>query len=480
MTTERLFPHNLEAERGVLGSIIIDPEAVVLVADFLSSEDFYRDAHRTLYGVIMQLYDQRTPADFITICDVLEQQHKLEEVGGASSISSLINEVPTSGNAVYYGRIVSRTALLRRLIEAGGQIVAQAYEDSEEDAALTLERAEQLIFEISQRYSSGTATASHVRELLAGYMDRLDQLHEHRGTILGVPTGFVDLDRLLGGLQRSDLILLAGRPGLGKTGLALSMAYQTASRHRRKVGIFSLEMSKEQLIQRLLAIGSGVDQQRLRTGWIEDHEWERVTATMGTLSEADIWIDDTSTISTIQLRSKARRWILEHGLDLIVVDYLQLMQASTSDGRSRENRVQEVSAISRALKGLARELNIPVLALAQLSRAVENRASKVPQLSDLRESGSLEADSDVLLFIYRDDAYNPASGRPNTADIIIAKHRNGPVGEVCLAFDKPQARFRDIPVHASSEERASTPGWQDEQDEEQDDEITLEDDEEDL
>ena len=358
--------------------------------------------------------------------------------------------------------------------------MAQAYDDLEEDAALTLERAEQIIFEISQRYSSSTATASHVRELLAAYMDRLDQLHEHRGTILGVPTGFADLDRLLGGLQRSDLILLAGRPGLGKTGLALSIAYQAASRYQRKVGIFSLEMSKEQLIQRLLAIGSGVDQQRLRTGWIEDNEWERVTATMGTLSEADIWIDDTSTISTIQLRSKARRWILEHGLDLIVVDYLQLMQASSSDGRSRENRVQEVSAISRALKGLARELNIPVLALAQLSRAVENRASKVPQLSDLRESGSLEADSDVVLFIYRDDAYNPASERPNTADIIIAKHRNGPVGEVCLAFDKPQARFRDIPVSVPNEESASTPGWQDEQEEDQDDEITLEDDEEDL
>src|SRR5712692_5665678 len=468
MSIERSFPCNIEAECGVLGSIIIDPEAVVLVADFLSSDDFYRDAHRTLYGVIMQLYDQRTAADFITICDQLTQQDRLEEVGGASYITSLINRVPTSGNAVYYGRIVSRTALLRRLIAAGGLIVAQAYEDSEEDAALTLERAEQLIFEISQRYSSSTATASHVRELLATYMERLDQLHEHRGTILGVPTGFADLDRLLGGLQRSDLILLAGRPGLGKTGLALSMAYQAASSHQRKVGIFSLEMSKEQLIQRLLAIGSGVDQQRLRTGWIEDHEWERVTAAMGTLSEADIWIDDTSTISTIQLRSKARRWMLEHGLDLIVVDYLQLMQASSSDGRKQENRVQEVSAISRALKGLARELSIPVLALAQLSRAVEQRASKVPQLSDLRESGSLEADSDIVLFIYRDDAYNPGSGRPNTADIIIAKHRNGPVGDVCLAFEKQQTRFRDLPVRRpSSEDTESDPEWpEDEEDEE--------------
>ena len=477
MSIERAFPSNIEAECGVLGSIIIDPEAVVLVADFLSSEDFYRDANRTLYGIIMQLYDQRTSADFITICDVLEQQGKLEEVGGAWYITSLINQVPTSGNAVYYGRIVSRTALLRRLIAAGGQIVAQAYDDLEEDAALTLERAEQIIFEISQRYSGSSQAASHVRELLAAYMERTDQMHLRRGAILGVPTGFTDLDRLLGGLQRSDLVLLAARPGLGKTGFALSIAYQAASQHQRKVGIFSLEMSKEQLIGRLLSIGSGVDQQRLRTGWIEDGEWERVTAAMATLSEADIWIDDTSTLSTIQLRSKARRWMLEHSLDLIIVDYLQLMQASSSDGRKHENRVQEVSAISRALKGLARELDIPVLALAQLSRAVEQRASKVPQLSDLRESGSLEMDSDIVMFIYRDDAYNPASSRPNTADIIVAKHRNGPVGEVCLAFDKPQARFRDIPMRVTS---SDDPEWPDTLEDEEDEEIELGDDDEDL
>ncbi len=468
MTTERQFPHSIEAECGVLGSIIIDPEAVVLVADFLTLDDFYRDAHRTLYGIIIQLYDQRMPADFITMCDVLEQQGKLEDIGGASYISSLINNVPTSGNAVYYGCIVSRTALLRRLITAGGQIVAQAYEDSEIDAGLTLERAEQLIFEISERYSSSTATASHVRELLAAYMNRLDQLHEHRGAVLGVPTGFGEMDRLLSGLQRSDLIILAARPSLGKTALALNIAYNAAVRLQRKVGIFSLEMSKEQLIQRLLAIGSGVDQQRLRTGWIEDNEWERIVSAIGTLSEADIWIDDTSAISTIQLRSKARRWMLEHELDLIIVDYLQLMQASLSDGRKQENRVQEVSAISRALKGLARELNIPVLALAQLSRGVENRAVKVPQLSDLRESGSLEADADVVLFIYRDDVYNPASQRPNTADIIIAKHRNGPVGEVCLAFDKSQTRFHDMPVGSTGEAQpAGAAQWQ------EDDEIIL-------
>lgn len=456
-TIERSFPQNIEAECAVLGSIMIDPDAIVLVADFLSSEDFYRDAHRTLYGVIVQLYDQRIPADFITVCDELERHKSLEEIGGAAYITSLINHVPTSANVVYYGRIVSRTALLRRLIHAGGAIVARAFEESEEDAALTLEKAEQRIFEISQQYHASSATSSHVRELLASYMQRLDEVHAHRGTVIGVPTGFTDLDRLLGGLQRSDFIVVAGRPAMGKSSFALSIVHNAAKLHQQKVGIFSLEMSKEQLIQRLVAMEAGVDQYRLRTGWIEDQEWERITDAMGAIAQMDIWIDDTSSISTIQLRSKARRWILEHGLDLIVVDYLQLMQASTTNGRKIENRTQEVGLISRALKGLARELNIPVLALAQLSRAVENRAVKVPQLSDLRESGSIEADSDVVLFLYRDDVYDPESQRPNTADILVAKHRNGAVGEVVLSFDKQQTRFRDMVVSM----------------EEQDDELTL-------
>jgi replicative DNA helicase len=451
MVTERSLPQNIDAECGVLGSLLIDPEAVVLVASFLSSEDFYRDAHRTLYEVIIQLHEHRIPADYITVCDMLEQQNKLEDMGGASYITSLINCVPTSGNVEYYGYIVSRTALLRRLIAAGGQIVTQAYEDDEQSAALTLERAEQIIFEISQRHNSSIGNSSHVRDLLATYIERLDQTHAQRGTVVGVPTGFTDLDRLLGGLQRSDFLVLAGRPGTGKSSLALSIAHNAARLHRRKVGFFSLEMSKEQIIQRLLAMDSGVDQQRLRTGWVEDDEWERIMASTAAIAETDIWIDDTSSISTIQLRSKARRWILEHGIDLIIIDYLQLLQASTSNRQRFENRTQEVGMISRSLKGLARELNIPILALAQLSRAVESRSSKIPQLSDLRESGSIEADADVVMFIYRDDVYNPASERPNTADIIIAKHRNGPVGEVTLAFDKSQTRFRDIIVSPGEE-----------------------------
>jgi replicative DNA helicase len=287
-------------------------------------------------------------------------------------------------------------------------------------------------------------------ELLSDYMEKLDQLHERRGTIVGVPTGFTDLDRLTGGLQRSDLIILAARPAVGKTSLSLSLAHNVALKYQHSVAIFSLEMSKEQLVQRFLSMEAGIDQHRLRTGWIEDDEWERIMYAMSQLSQANIWIDDTPGISTVEMRSKARRLLAEHGIDLIIVDYLQLMQSEIG-GRRNENRVQEVSEISRNLKGLARELNIPVLALAQLSRTVESRQSKVPQLSDLRESGSIEQDADIVMFIYRDDVYNPDSERKNIADIIVAKHRNGPVGEVSLYFQASQTRFHDLEVSPPAE-----------------------------
>ena len=439
---EKLLPQNIEAECGVLGSIIIDPEAIVQVADFLFAEDFYRDAHRTIYEVILQLYEQHEPADFITICDELERHNKLEDVGGASYITSLINQVPTSGNVEYYGHIVERTSILRRLIHAAGQIAAIAYEEG--DADIALDKAEQLIFNISQKHAR--SDFSPLRDLLSEYMNKLDQLHERRGTIVGVPTGFTDLDRLTGGLQKSDLIILAARPAVGKTSMSLSLAHNAAIKHQQSIAVFSLEMSKEQLVQRLLSMDAGIDQQRLRTGWIEDDEWDRIVYSMGTLAEANIWIDDTAGISTVEMRSKARRLHAQHGIDLIVVDYLQLMQATIGNKRN-ENRVQEISEVSRSLKALARELNVPVLALAQLSRAVESRQSKVPQLSDLRESGSLEQDSDVVMFIYRDDVYNPESERKNIADIIVAKHRNGPVGEVSLYFQASQTRFRDLELN---------------------------------
>ena len=397
---EKLLPQNIEAECGVLGSIIIDPEAIVQVADFLLPEDFYRDAHRIIYQTIIQLYEQHEPADYITICDELERTNKLEEVGGASYITSLINQVPTSGNVEYYGRIVERTAILRRLIHAAGQIAAIAYEEG--DASVALDKAEQLIFAISQRHAR--ADFSALRDLLSDYMSKLDQLHEHRGTIVGVPTGFTDLDRLTGGLQRSDLIILAARPAVGKTSLGLSMAHNSAIKHGQSVAIFSLEMSKEQLVQRLLSMDAGIDQQRLRTGWIEDEEWDRIIYAMGTLSEANIWIDDTPGISTMEMRSKARRLQAEHNIDLIIVDYLQLMQSSVG-GKRNENRVMEISEISRNLKGLARELDVPVMALAQLSRQVESRQSKVPQLSDLRESGCLAGET--LVYLPDEGIYRP-------------------------------------------------------------------------
>ena len=397
---EKLLPQNIEAECGVLGSIIIDPDAIVQVADFLLSEDFYRDAHRIIYQTIIQLYEQHEPADYITICDELERHGKLEEVGGASYITSLINQVPTSGNVEYYGRIVERTAILRRLIHAAGQIAAIAYEDG--DADIALDKAEQLIFAISQRHAR--ADFSALRDLLSDYMSKLDQLHERRGTIVGVPTGFTDLDRLTGGLQRSDLIILAARPAIGKTSLGLSIAHNSAVKHGQSVAIFSLEMSKEQLVQRLLSMDAGIDQQRLRTGWIEDEEWDRIIYAMGTLSEANIWIDDTPGISTMEMRSKARRLQAEHSVDLIIVDYLQLMQSSVG-GKRNENRVQEISEISRNLKGLARELNVPVMALAQLSRQVESRQSKIPQLSDLRESGCIAGET--LVYLPDEGIYRP-------------------------------------------------------------------------
>ena len=397
---EKLLPQNIEAECGVLGSIIIDPEAIVQVSDFLRADDYYRDTHRTIYEVILQLYEEHEPADFITICDELERRNKLEEVGGASYITSLINQVPTSGNVEFYARIVERTAILRRLIHAAGQIAAIAYEEG--DADIALDKAEQLIFNISQRHAR--SDFAHMRDILAEYMNKLDQLHERRGTIVGVPTGFTDLDRLTGGLQKSDLIVLAARPGIGKTSLALSIAHNSALKYQNSIAVFSLEMSKDQLGQRLLSMDAGIDQQRLRTGVIEDDEWDRIVYAMDTLSEANIWIDDTAGISIMEMRSKARRLQAEHGIDLIIVDYLQLMQA-TIGGKRNENRVQEISEISRSLKGLARELNIPVLALAQLSRAVESRQSKVPQLSDLRESGCLTGEA--LVYLPETGTYKP-------------------------------------------------------------------------
>lgn len=439
---EKMLPQNIEAEQGVLGSMIIDPEAISLVADFLRAEDFYRDAHRTLYEVILFLYNRREMADFITICDVLERREQLEDAGGRGYITLLMNQVPTSGNVVSYGRIVQRTATLRSLIRASSEIVALAYE-SEDDADTVVERAEQLIFEISQRALSMNGESS-LAQLMTGYMAKLDLLSQRRGQIVGVPSGFTDLDRLTGGFRKSDLIVLAARPAIGKTSCALSIAHQAAMRYKQRIGIFSLEMSQEQLVERLMAIETGINLQRLNMGYVEDDEWETVIKAIGALSEATIRVDGTSVLSPAQMRSRARRWVQEEGIDLIIVDYMQLMQPNDDTKRKQESRVQVIDEISRGLKLLARELNIPILVLAQLSRAVEQRQSKIPQLSDLRESGGIENNADIVMFIYRDEVYNPDTDRKGVADILVAKHRNGPVGQIVLKFEPQTTRFRNL------------------------------------
>ncbi|GHO94819.1 replicative DNA helicase [Reticulibacter mediterranei] len=441
---ERALPFSIEAEEGVLGSLLIDPDALDLVMDLLSADDFYRDAHRTLYETILTLAARRELADFITLCNELERGGKLKAMGGRAFISSLVNVVPTSGNIEYYGRIVALKALARRLIHVAGQIAGAAYTDEEH----ALETAEQLIFALGQ--SRLTSEFSHISTIIEECMEGLQALHERQEKVIGVPTGFHHLDFPLGGLHPSDLIILAARPAVGKTSFALSVASNAAYQSDRHVAVFSLEMSKKQLGMRLVSMTSQIDQQRLRTGWIMDEEWEQVISAMNALSSGHLWIDDTPALSVPALRSKARRLHTQHPLDLIVVDYLQLMHAA-SDKRS-QNREQEIAEISRGLKAIAKELQVPVLALAQLSRAVESRRNKFPQLSDLRESGAIENDADVVLFIYREELYDPENIEARgTADIIIAKHRNGPVGTIRLGFDAARTRFHTLELSSSDE-----------------------------
>ncbi|NLE76327.1 MAG: replicative DNA helicase [Chloroflexi bacterium] len=435
-TLERLLPQNLEAEEAVLGSLLIDPDAVIQVAPFLQPEDFHREKNAWVYQAILDLHERREPPDFVTVCDELDRRSQLDEVGGRAYITSLINAVPTSIHVEYYGRIVERTATLRRLIQAAGQIVQMAYDESK-DVRDVVDRAEQLIFSVSQRQIRRDLTP--IRQILTDYSHRIDELYRHQTEFIGIPTGFVDLDHLLGGMQRSDLLIIAARPGVGKTSLALAMAENAAMRHGVRVAIFSLEMSSEQLVARLIASQTGINSQLLRTGKFSDDDWQRFAHATGVLSDTAIFIDDTPGISATEVRTKARRLHAEEGLDMVVIDYLQLMR---SDSRS-ENRVQEIAQISRSLKELARELGVPVIALSQLSRAVEQRQDKRPILSDLRESGALEQDADVVMFIYRDDMYNEESPLKNIAEVIVAKHRNGPVGTVQLYFQKDLARFAD-------------------------------------
>jgi len=439
MSIDKLAPQAVEAEQSVLGSILIDADAILRVADFLRPVDFYRAQHSDVYEAMLALHGQREPIDLVTLGDELRRRDKLDAIGGPAYLTSLMNVVPTAVHAEHYGRIVERKAVLRNLIGAAGKIAAVGYEEAN-DAEVAIDRAESILFEISQRRTDGGFESLSI--LLGQAYDRLEYLHEHRGQILGVPTGLSQLDALLGGLQPSDLIILAARPSVGKTSMALNIAQHAAVRERKKVAVFSLEMSREQLALRLLSAETGINPRPLQTGFVDETDWSKIAIVMNDMATAPMWIDDSPALSVMELRTKARRLEAEqHGLDLVIVDYLQLMQASTSNRDS--NRVQEVSEISRGLKQLARELKVPVVALSQLSRGVEQRGTAEPRLSDLRESGSIEQDSDVVIFLYRDGEQNPEA-EVELIKAKVAKHRNGPIGEVPLQFRKANTRFYTV------------------------------------
>ncbi len=426
----------------VLGSLMLDKDAIIQVADIVRIGDFYRDDHNRIYEAILKLYENNEPIDVLSLANRLEETSLLEKVGGSSYLASLVNTVPSATNVVHYAKVVQKKALLRRLIGAASEIVEMGFDESE-DVQKVLDEAEQKLFAVSQKYIKQDFVP--IKSILESAFNRIDELHKSDNAFRGVQTHFPDLDGLLAGLQKSDLLILAARPSIGKTTFALDIARQVGVYSKVPVGIFSLEMGSDQLIDRMLAAQAGVDLWRLRTGKLSSdgpgNDFERLSDAMGILSEAPIFIDDSGSLNIMEMRTMARRLQAEHNLGLIIIDYLQLME-----GRSRggDNRVQEISEISRGLKQLARELDIPVIALSQLSRAVESRPDQVPKLSDLRESGSIEQDADVVMFLYREDRVKPDTPNKNIVDIIVAKHRNGPVGKVSLFFEENATTFRSL------------------------------------
>lgn len=433
---DRPLPADINAERATLGAVMLERDAIIAVAPWLSPDYFYLEKHAWIYEAMLACYNRRVPPDLSTVADELRRRERLELVGGIAYLGELSAEVPTAVHVEYYARIVERTAILRRLIEAGGKIAGLGYTE-ELELEETLDKAEAELFAISQRRVGQDFV--HIGTVVDAYFEQITYLDEHRGEVVGVPTGYHDLDEITGGLQPSDLIILAARPSVGKTSLALSIAYNVGLKAQGTVGIFSLEMSREQLVQRLIAMHTGIDTQRLRTGNIRDRDLQIVMEAMGLLSGVPMYIEDTPGLSVMEVRSKARRLHAEVGVDLLIIDYLQLMQ-----GRRSDNRVQEVSEISRGLKALARELNVPVIALSQLSRAVEGRTSHVPVLSDLRESGSIEQDADIVMFIYREEMYDKETDKKGIAEIHIAKHRNGPLGVIPLRFEANTTQFQNL------------------------------------
>jgi replicative DNA helicase len=434
-------PQNAEAEASLLGALLIDSDAIVKIADVLSAPDFYDKRHQRIYEAIIQLYESHAAVDVLTLADKLKNNGYLDSIGGPAYLTELTNFVPTAAHVEQYADIVAQKAMRRRLIAASKEMVDLGYGESKQLRAL-IEEAEVKLFDVSQQHVKQDIVS--LETVLAESFDRLDDLHKDKAKVRGVPTGFKDIDGTLAGLQPSDLVILAARPSMGKTALALNIAHNVAVKAGQPVLIFSLEMSKEQLVDRLLSIESGVDAWALRTGNLTDTDFEKIGHAMGTLSEAQIYIDDSPAITVSDLRTKARREAHKHPLGLIIVDYLQLMSGGSRFGGDYSNRVQEISEISRSLKGVARELHVPVLALSQLSRSVESRSPQIPQLADLRESGSIEQDADVVAFIYREEYYSPETDRKGLADIFIKKHRNGPTGNVELRFENERQRFHSV------------------------------------
>jgi len=449
---QKLPPQNIEAEKSLLGCLIIDKNAITKVVDYLGPRDFYKKPHQQIYEAICDLFERGEEVDLLAVSNRLKEKGILEEIGGNSYLTELANSVPNALHVLNYAKIVQRKRILRDLIEASYEIAQLGYNESE-DIDVLLDKAEKRIFSIAQK--SLTQRFVSLKEELEDAFERIDRISKHKGAIRGVPTGFIDLDNLLSGFQKSDLIILASRPSIGKSSLALNIAANVAVDHKMPVGIFSLEMSKDQIVDRLIASQANVDLWRLRTGYLssegENNDFARIQQALGILSEAPIFIDDAATSNVLQMRAMARRLQAEYGLSLLIIDYLQLIEPRNP----KVSMVQQMTEVSRALKSLARELNVPVLALSQLSRAVEQRTPPIPRLSDLRESGSIEQDADVVLFIYREDKYNPDTIRKNIADIIVAKHRNGPVGKIELFFDDSRATFRNLEKRESEEELIS-------------------------
>lgn len=441
-SSHRLPPQNLEAEQCVLGSILLQQGTLSKSVEILTEDDFYRDAHKKIYSAMLSLFDKGEPQDLITVTNILKDSNNLDNVGGPSYLASLTDIVPVAANIIYYAKIVREKAVLRKLIQTSTEIASRCYEE-QDDIDTLLDEVEQTVFEISR--SKSDQAFQPINSIITSTFKAVEKLFERKELITGVPTGYHDFDKMTAGLQPSDLIIVAGRPSMGKTALAMNIVQNTAIAHKTAVGVFSLEMSKEQLGMRMLCSASRVDAHRLRTGFLKDHDWPKLTKAAGTLSEASIFIDDTPALSVLEMRAKARRLKTEHNLGLVVVDYLQLMRGRSS----AERREQEISEISRSLKAMAKELHVPVIALSQLNRSLENRPNKRPQLSDLRESGAIEQDADLICFIYRDEVYNKAEDNPKRgiAEVIIGKQRNGPTGTVELSFLDRFTTFENLAHH---------------------------------